>query len=65
MFLPFFPSSEHPVLPENMVIHRLTGDGDKAKLIDPKWSGNKRRVLNLINHELKVRGIVQGIDKNG
>ena len=53
------------VLPENMVIHRLTGDGDKAKLIDPKWSGNKRRVLNLINHELKVRGIVQGIDKNG
>ncbi len=53
------------VLPENMVIHRLTGDGDKAKLIDPKWSGNKRRVLNLINHELKVRGIVQGINKNG
>ena len=53
------------VLPENMVIHPLTGDGDKAQLIDPKWSGNKRRVLNLINHELKVRGIVQGIDKNG
>ena len=32
------------VLPENMVIHRLTGDGDKAKLIDPKWSGNKRYI---------------------
>lgn len=51
------------VLPENMVIHRLTGDGDKAKLIAPKWSRNKRRVLNLISHELKVRGIIQGINK--
>ncbi len=48
------------VLPRNMVIHRLTGDGDRNKLIAPKWSGNKRRVLNLINHELKVRNIIQG-----
>lgn len=49
------------VLPEKMVIHRLTGDGDKNKLIAPKWSCNKRRVLNLINHELKKRKIIQGI----
>ena len=49
------------VLPENMVIHRLTGDGDKSKLTAPKWSGDKRRILNLINHELKVRGIIQGV----
>ena len=48
------------VLPESVVIHRLTGDGDKAKLIAPKWSGDKRRVLNLINRELKIRDIVQG-----
>lgn len=48
------------VLPKNIVIHRLTGDGDKAKLIAPKWSGDKRSVLNLINHELRVRGIIQG-----
>ncbi len=48
------------ILPKNMVIHRLTGDGNKQKLIAPKWSGNKKRVLNLINHELKVRNIIQG-----
>ncbi len=48
------------VLPKNIVIHRLTGDGDKAKLIAPKWSCDKRKVLNLINHELKVRNIIQG-----
>lgn len=48
------------VLPPNVVIHRLTGDGDKNLLISPKWSGDKRRVLNLINHELKTRNIYQG-----
>ena len=51
------------VLPENMVIHRLTGDGNKKELIAPLWSGDKRRVLNLINHELKVKNIVQGCRK--
>ena len=49
------------VLPQSVVIHRLTGDGDKNLLISPKWSGDKRRILNLINHELKVRNIYQGI----
>lgn len=48
------------VLPENIVIHRLTGDGDKKILISPIWSCNKRRVLNLINHKLKEKNIVQG-----
>ncbi len=47
-------------LPPDVVIHRLTGDGDKNILIAPKWSGNKRRVLNLINHELKEKNIIQG-----
>lgn len=47
-------------LPPNIVIHRLTGDGDKKLLIAPKWSGDKRRILNLINHELKVKNIYQG-----
>lgn len=50
------------VLPEEMVIHRLTGDGDKKILAAPLWSCNKRRVLNLINHELKKRNIIQGCD---
>lgn len=48
------------ILPENIVIHRLTGDGDKKILISPIWSCNKRRVLNLINHKLKEKNIVQG-----
>ena len=48
------------VLPQNVVIHRLTGDGDKNLLISPKWSGDKRRVLNLINHELKIKNFFQG-----
>lgn len=45
------------ILPENIVIHRLTGDGDKNILVSPLWSCNKRRVLNKINHELKLRNI--------
>ena len=48
------------VLPQNVVIHRLTGDGDKKILIAPKWSGDKRHVLNALNHELKIRNIYQG-----
>ena len=37
------------VLPRKMVIHRLTGDGPKKLLIAPKWSGDKKKVLNRIN----------------
>ena len=48
------------VLPEEMVIHRLTGDGSKDKLIAPLWSCDKRRVLNRINHALKEKDIIQG-----
>ncbi|MBR2714734.1 MAG: TIGR01212 family radical SAM protein, partial [Ruminococcus sp.] len=34
------------VMPENIVIHRLTGDGNKNELIAPLWSRDKKRVLN-------------------
>lgn len=34
------------VLPDDIVIHRLTGDGPKSLLIAPLWSGDKKRVLN-------------------
>lgn len=37
------------VIPENIVIHRLTGDGAKKDLIAPLWSADKKRVLNAIN----------------
>ncbi|MBQ7133696.1 MAG: TIGR01212 family radical SAM protein [Ruminococcus sp.] len=39
-------------LPENTVIHRLTGDGDKSTLIAPIWTRDKKRVLNYINHRI-------------
>ncbi len=40
------------VLPEDMVIHRMTGDGDKKILIAPLWSGNKKHVINRIRQEI-------------
>lgn len=42
------------ILPENMVIHRLTGDGDKKTLIAPLWSGDKKKVLNALNQKIKA-----------
>lgn len=52
-------------LREDIVIHRMTGDGPKNILIEPKWTANKRMVLNTINRELKVRNIRQGWRNNG
>ncbi len=46
-----------PLIPKDVVIHRLTGDGPKRLLLAPLWSGDKKRVLNTINkaiRELKV-----------
>lgn len=40
------------IIPENVVIHRLTGDGAKKNLIAPLWSANKKKVLNTINKRL-------------
>jgi radical SAM protein (TIGR01212 family) len=40
------------VLPPDIIVHRITGDGDKKKLVAPLWSGDKKRVLNYINQEL-------------
>lgn len=39
-------------LPKDMVIHRITGDGDKKYLIAPLWSANKKLVLNYLNKYL-------------
>lgn len=48
------------LLPPDMVVHRITGDGDKKLLIEPQWSGNKRLVLNTINKALRERNVIQG-----
>ena len=34
------------ILPENIVIHRLTGDGDRRILVAPEWSKDKKRVMD-------------------
>ncbi len=48
------------LIPENVVIHRITGDGPKNILIAPAWSANKKLVLNTINKAIKTNNIVQG-----
>lgn len=48
------------IIPKNVVIHRLTGDGDKRILVAPLWSGNKKVVLNTINKTFEERNIIQG-----
>lgn len=48
------------VLPPQVVIQRLTGDGKGEDLLAPDWSRNKRAVLAAIDRELRRRGSVQG-----
>lgn len=40
------------LIPDSVVIHRLTGDGDKKLLIAPLWSADKKHVLNRIKKEI-------------
>lgn len=47
-------------IPKNVVIHRITGDAPKSLLVEPKWSDDKKMVLNTINKELEKRDIMQG-----
>ena len=47
-------------MPPDMVIHRLTGDGDKRTLIAPLWSADKKRVLNDIRRYFAENGVEQG-----
>lgn len=48
------------LLPPEMVIHRLTGDGPRRLLLAPLWSTDKKRVLNTINRQLVQRDLWQG-----
>lgn len=43
------------LLPEHVVVHRITGDGAKRDLIAPLWSGDKKRVLNYLNRCLSSK----------
>ena len=48
------------ILPENMIIARLTGEIDKHHLIAPDWVSKKQKVLAGINEEMKNRGLKWG-----
>ena len=41
------------ILPEDMTVHRLTGDGPKKLLLSPLWSGDKKRVLNTLSRAIR------------
>ena len=43
------------LLPKHIVIHRMTGDGDKKTLTAPLWSMDKKRVLNALNKAIKEK----------
>jgi radical SAM protein (TIGR01212 family) len=42
-------------LPDDIVVHRLTGDGPKKLLVAPLWSGDKKRVLNAVNKAIREK----------
>lgn len=49
-------------LDKDIIIHRLTGDGDKEKLVAPLWSKNKIKTIGEISKILKQRNSYQGIN---
>jgi radical SAM protein (TIGR01212 family) len=48
------------ILPPEMIVHRITGDGPIDLMVGPMWSVNKWEVLNAIDAELIRRGSWQG-----
>ncbi|MCD7032664.1 TIGR01212 family radical SAM protein [Metabacillus sp. GX 13764] len=48
------------ILPPDMIIHRITGDGPINLMVGPMWSVDKWSVLNAIDKEMKMRNSWQG-----
>ncbi|MGQ0515315.1 SpaA isopeptide-forming pilin-related protein, partial [Bacillus sp. D-CC] len=48
------------MIPEDVIVHRITGDGPPDLMIGPMWSLNKWEVLNSIDAEFVRRGSWQG-----
>ena len=48
------------IIPEDMIVHRLTGDSPRDLLIGPMWSLKKWEILNAIDKALVDNGIYQG-----
>lgn len=43
------------IIPPEIVVHRITGDPPKRILIEPKWSADKKTVLNYLNKRLEIK----------
>ena len=52
------------IIPKNIVIHRLTGDGPKNQLIAPLWTANKKEVMNSMKKYFEENGIFQGSENS-
>jgi uncharacterized protein len=48
------------ILPPEMIVHRITGDGPIDLMVGPMWSVNKWEVLNAIDAKMKERNSWQG-----
>ncbi len=53
------------IIDSDIVIHRVTGDGPKKILVEPKWSANKKDVLNSLHKAMKERCAMQGTKCKG
>ncbi|EOB8046779.1 TIGR01212 family radical SAM protein, partial [Staphylococcus aureus] len=49
------------VIPPEIIVHRITGDGPIDIMVGPMWSVNKWEVLNGIDAELARRNSYQGL----
>ncbi|MBQ8000753.1 MAG: TIGR01212 family radical SAM protein [Ruminococcus sp.] len=47
-------------IPKTVVVHRLTGDAEKAALIAPEWSANKHKVLREVHNAFYDKNLIQG-----
>ncbi|MGL5756862.1 MAG: TIGR01212 family radical SAM protein [Paraclostridium sp.] len=52
------------ILPPEMIVHRLTGDGKRDEMVGPMWSLKKWEVLNSIDDTMRERNSYQGINYN-
>ncbi len=42
------------LLPKETVVHRMTGDGPRKLLVDPLWSLDKKRVINMLAKKVQI-----------
>ncbi len=51
------------LLPEDVVIHRMTGDGPRNLLISPRWVTDKKRVINTLRGAIEAADRMEQMDR--